>query len=115
MNVYGARYPKKEKEKMISIINRYETLRSNEEIEQNLPKNFPNIHFDNKNLTQAVNSILFSLNNYRHVIITGEEGSGITQVARWCAKIFSDEKKTKNNKNKEPYLCICSKNCNVRI
>ena len=75
-----------------------------------LPDNFP-ICYENKNLTQAIDSILFSLNNQRHVIIVGEEGSGITQIARWSAEIFSKTINSgeKNKKMHEPYLCICSK------
>ena len=60
-------------------------------------------------LIQAFNSILFSLNNLRHIIIVGEEGSGLTQVARWSAEIFSKKESSKDKKNYEPYLCICSK------
>ena len=75
-----------------------------------LPNNFP-ICYENKNLTQAINSILFSLKNHRHVIIVGEEGAGITQVARWSAEIFSKIISSQEEKKKihEPYLCICSK------
>ncbi len=61
-------------------------------------------YFYNDNLREAVNSILFSLKNNRHVIITGEEGTGTTQVARLCADLFS-----KGKKDHESYLCICSK------
>ena len=101
MNVYGARYRNNEKEKIIKILNQeqYENLKEKEIKKQELPKNFPKC-FVNDNLTHAVNSALFSLNNGRHVIFVGEEGSGITQVARWTAEFFSQ---------KNPYLCICSK------
>ena len=67
MNVYGARYSKKEKEKMISLINKYDNLKENQSKKLSLPNNFP-ICFKNDNLIQAINSILFSLNNLRHVI-----------------------------------------------
>ncbi len=101
MNVYGARYSKKEKDKIKNLLNQYENLKEVNEEELKLPKNFPKC-FKNNNLIQTVNSILFSLNNQRHVILIGEEGSGITQIARWCAKSFIDD-------GKEPFLCICSK------
>ena len=107
MNVYGARYSKNEKEKMKSIINKYNNLKENNNKKLSLPQNFP-MCFENDNLIQAINSILFSLNNLRHVIIVGEEGSGITQVARWSAEVFSYSQK-KEKKKIEPYLCICSK------
>ncbi len=104
MNVYGARYPKNEKEKMKLILNKYENLREKENIKMDLPTDFPKC-FSNNNLIQTVNSILFSLNNHRHIIIVGEEESGITQIARWSAEFFSKNEKSKDN----TYLCICSK------
>ena len=104
MNVYGSRYPKNEKEKMKLILNKYDNLKEKNNIKINLPKEFPKC-FKNDNLIQAVNSILFSLNNHRHIIIVGEEESGITQIARWSAEFFSKNEKSKDN----TYLCICSK------
>ena len=104
MNVYGSRYPKNEKEKMKLILNKYEKLKEKNHIKIDLPKEFP-ICFKNVNLIKAVNSILFSLNNQRHIIIVGEEESGITQIARWSAEFFSKRGKSKDN----TYLCICSK------
>ena len=107
MNVYGARYPKKDKQRMKEIINQFKNLEEKEQKEK-LPENFPKC-FENNNLIQAVNSILFSLNNQRHVIVVGEEGSGITQVARWSAEAFSKINSKDSSKNQESYLCICSK------
>ena len=103
MNVYGARYPKLKKEKMRTMINKYENLKENNEKKKNL-EDILGKYFYNDNLREAVNSILFSLKNNRHVIITGEEGTGTTQVARLCADLFS-----KGKKDHESYLCICSK------
>ena len=97
MNVYGARYPKNEKEKMKLILNKYENLKEKENITIDLPKDFPKC-FKNNNLIQTVNSILFSLNNHRHIIIVGEEESGITQIARWSAEFFSKNEKNYNVK-----------------
>jgi midasin (ATPase involved in ribosome maturation) len=100
MNIYGARYPKKEK--MKKILNEYENLKEKQKKKLKLPKNFPKC-FENDNLIQAINSALFSLKNGRHVLLVGEEGSGLTQVARWSAEAFS------NKSPHSPYLCICSK------
>lgn len=111
LNIYGARYPKKEKEKMKKILNKekYKNLKLEINIKQKLPDNFP-ICYENNSLIHAINSILFSLNNQRHVIIVGKEGSGITQVARWSAEIFSKIScKEENKKAHDSYLCICSK------
>ncbi len=72
MNVYGARFTKKEKEIMKLILEKYPNLKNIKEEEKKLPENFPDC-FINENLIQAIDSILFSLNNQRHVIIIGEE------------------------------------------
>ena len=99
MYVYGSRYSKKQKEelsKFLSIYFELKNLKRDDYIE--LPEDFP-LCFENKNLSRTLNSILISLKNKRHVIIIGEEGSGLTQVARWCAEFFSGN---------EPYLCICT-------
>ena len=97
---------------MKAILNKkqYENLKQKKNKEKNLSLEFP-ICYKNNNLIQAIDSILFSLQNLRHVIIVGEEGSGITQVARWSAEIFSkiNMSKEKKKKGNEPYLCICSK------
>ncbi len=100
MNVYGARYQKIQKEKMKKILEKYPNLKDNEE-EKKLPEKFP-ICFKNENLIQAIDSILFSLNNHRHIIIVGKESSGLTQIAQWSADFF-------NSNEKEPFLCVCSK------
>ena len=110
MNVYGSRYPKNEKEKMKLILNKYDNLKEKNNIKIDLPKEFPKC-FKNDNLIQAVNSILFSLNNHRHIIIVGEEESGITQIARWSAEFFS---KMKNLKIIFIYVFV-QKNYNVKI
>ncbi len=110
MNVYGSRYPKKKKVKMKDILNKYENLKEKDDNKIDLPKEFPKC-FKNDNLIQAVNSILFSLNNQRHVMIIGEEESGLTQIARWVCEYFSN--KNKKNDDKEPFLCICSKKLQV--
>ena len=103
---------KKKKWKYKNILNKeqYSNLKSNEIKEQNLPDDSP-ICYKNVNLIQEINSILFSLQNLKHIIIVGEEGSGITQVARWSAEIFFKIQisKDKRKKIKEPYLCICSR------
>ena len=110
MTIYGARYTKKIKEKLKIKLNDYPTLKNLKPSVLSLPNEFPHC-FSNDNLCETVSSILFSLNNQRHAIIVGEDESGITQVARWCAKYFI---KMSNNDNifneKNSCLCLCTKN-----
>ena len=66
----------------------------------NLSKEFPHC-YSNNNLCETVSSILFSLTNQRNAIIIGEDESGITQVARWCAQCFNKMASNKDNLNEK--------------
>ena len=67
--------------------------------------------FSNNNLCETVSSVLFSLSNQRHAIIVGEDESGITQVARWCAECFNRMTSEENNYSaKNNCFCLCTKN-----
>ena len=110
MTVYGARYPKKMKEKLKEKLKKYKTLKTLQPSKLTLPEEFPSC-YSNNNLCEAVSSILFSLRNERNAIIVGEDESGITQVARWCAECFNytdyieesreEEKKEEEENGKE--------------
>ena len=107
MTVYGARYPKKMKEKLKEKLKKYKTLKTLQPSKLTLPEEFPSC-YSNNNLCEAVSSILFSLRNERNAIIVGEDESGITQVARWCAECFNKMiNKNENSEKKENNNCIC--------
>ena len=106
MTVYGARYQKNMKEKLKKKLKEYKTLKKLNPSILSLPEEFPHC-FSNNNLCETVSSVLFSLQNQRHSIIVGEDESGITQVARWCADCFN---KMMNNTEQESCLCLCTKN-----
>jgi midasin (ATPase involved in ribosome maturation) len=109
LTVYGARYQKKNKNKLKEKLKNYKALRNLKPSSLELPENFPHC-YSNDILCETVSSVLFSLTNQRHTIIVGENESGITQVARWCAEYFNKKmNKDKNNDNKN-YLCLCTKN-----
>ena len=109
MTVYGARYQRELKEQLKKKLQKYETLKKLNPSPLKLPEDFPHC-YKNDNLCEAVASVLFSLTNERHAIIVGEDESGITQVARWCAECFNKMmNKEQENKN-ESCLCLCTKN-----
>ncbi len=60
------------------------------------PYRFPKC-FHNNNLEEALKAITFSFQNRRHVILTGSEGNGITQVARWVSQFYNKTVKNKSN------------------
>ena len=107
LTVYAARYQKEMKEKLKKKLKDYNNLRDLKPSPLELPKDFPHC-YSNNNLCETVSSVLFSLTNQRHTIIVGENETGITQVARWCAECFS-KRMNKEQKNKN-YLCLCTKN-----
>ena len=112
MTVYGARYTKEKKKKLKKKLEDYPTLKNLKPSELSLPKEFPYC-FSNKNLCEVVYSVLFSLKNERHSIIAGNDESGITQVARWCAECFNrmnNKLEKQNIHNNVNCLCLCTKN-----
>ena len=106
MTIYGARYQKEMKNNLKNKLEEYNSFKNLKSSPLILDKDFPQC-FENDNLIQTIRSVLFSLKNERHVIIAGEEESGITQVARWCAECFNKKNNKKNDKN---YLCLCTNN-----
>jgi MoxR-like ATPase len=75
-----------------------------------LSEEFPHCYV-NKNLKEAVYAVMFSLQNEKNPIITGLDGNGLTQVARWCAKCYNMIiHKEENKQDLEDILCLCTKN-----
>ena len=59
---------------------------------------------------------MFSLQNEKNPLITGLDGNGLTQVARWCAKCYNMIIHKKENKQDfDDILCLYIKNLNVQI
>ena len=110
MNIYGARYQKTLKEKLSKLLKSYDSFRDVKPEEFTMPINFPKC-FQNKSLLQAIKSIKFSLDNNRHVIISGNEGAGKTSLALWFAEWYVKEKNGKEEKNDEEskiFYCLCT-------
>lgn len=59
-----------------------------------MPSNFQNC-FQNNLLLQAIKSFKFSLDNNRHIIISGNEGTGKAQLTLWFIEWYGKEKKIK--------------------
>ena len=103
MTIYGARFQRPLKEKMIKFLRHYDTFN---DLPKRfiLPDNFPKF-FKNNSIFEAIKAIKFSIDNNRHVIITGNEGNGKTQLALWFAEWY-----VKEHKIKKPNLfyCLCT-------
>ena len=100
------------KEKLKEKLKNYKTLKTLQPSKLSLPEEFPAC-YSNNNLCEAVSSVLFSLRNERNAIIVGEDESGITQVAKWCAECFNNIINKEQNldiKQNNNCLCLCTKN-----
>ena len=73
MTIYGARYQKALKQKLIDLLRTYDSFKNIQSDDFKIPINFPK-GFQNKSLLERVKSIKFSLDNDRHVIVSGNEG-----------------------------------------
>ncbi len=91
MTIYGARYQKALKQKLIDLFRTFDSFKNIQSDDFKIPNNFPK-GFQNKSLLEAVKSIKFSLDNDKHVIISGNEGIVKTQLALWFAEWFRKEK-----------------------
>ena len=108
MTIYGARYQKDMKNKLEDEFRKFSSFRNCRPGVFSYPKDFPKC-FQNESLSDALKSILFSFKNHRHVILTGSEGSGLTQIARWISHWYQQMNNNQQDKstNKE-YFCICT-------
>jgi len=104
MTIYGARYQRSLKEKLEKLLRGFDSFASITPDELTIPSNFPDC-FKNKPLLEAIKSIKFSLDNNRHVIISGNEGSGKTRLALWFAEWYSKERSIKKN---NIFYCLCT-------
>ena len=104
MTIYGARYQKSLKDKLSKLLRSYDSFKDIQPEKLTMPSNFPKC-YQNTPLLQAIKSIKFSLDNNRHVIISGNEGTGKTQLALWFAEWYGKEK---NIKNTNIFYCLCT-------
>ena len=114
LTIYGARYKKEKRKKLIETFNDFETLKDLKPEPLIMPKEFQKC-FENKSLVDVVNAVDFSLENERNVIIVGKEESGITQIARWCAEYFYSKKNKGQKSSGAFYLCTKNIQCSDLI
>ena len=111
MTVYGGRYFKEKKEKLLQEFKNYNNLKNLTNSNNELDENFPNC-FRNKSLIETTKSVILSLKNKRNILIVGNSENGLTQLAKWCSIYYNKiKKKEENNEEKDKnYICYCTKN-----
>ncbi|KAH0791477.1 hypothetical protein GPJ56_004588 [Histomonas meleagridis] len=105
MTIYGARYPKKLRDELETTLQKYPYLNQKKNNIFQYPNDFPEC-FRNESLTFALKSILFSIKNHRHILITGPKGCGKTSVSKWVSE-YRDKQNNNYNPKKELY-CLCT-------
>ena len=103
--IYGAKYCQNEKEEIEKILSKYSNLIKDKRIDLNLPNGFLFSNcYPTKQLTEAVKSMHFSFTNSRHVLLTGEEGNGTTQLAIWFSEWYIKKYCDKEKENISDYI-----------
>ena len=65
-------------------------------------------------LENVLKSVKLSFDNNRHIIITGDEGTGKSQIAKYIAIEYQKEFCNNNKNNNEPfYYCECTEDLKV--
>ena len=94
---YGSRYRGKELEHFMQILKEdYTPLYHDLTKIPELPDDFPKC-YSNYSLKKAFYLSKIAKKNGRHILIVGNEGSGLTQVAKWISWYFTPEAKRKEN------------------
>ncbi len=103
-NIYGARYQKAKKEKLLKVLKNYTYL--NDEIKKTISLD-PEFKFcfSNNNLLTTINQSLFSLNTGRNIIITSKRGNGRSEVAKMVSLYYNYQNK---HFQKDEFFCICT-------
>ena len=105
--IYGARYPKEMKLKLQEVLKDYPKLSTR--LNDNKPvlnESFP-FCYANEILINAINQCLFSLENGRNIIISGNKGCGKSFLAKNVSKYY-DSIYLKNNLSQKDNYCICT-------
>ena len=104
LSIYGSRYKSKQYQKLKDILSKYPHL--------NYDKNISKIDFKNEflymtpELKNVLKAIELSFKNYRHVMITGDEGTGKSQIAKYYAEYR--DKLNDINDDSGIYYCECT-------
>ena len=105
--IYGARYPKEMKLKLQEVLKEFPNLsQSLKKSKPHLDENFPFCYI-NESLVNTVNQCMFSLENGRNIIISGNKGNGKSFLAKNLSKFYNIEIFGHNLYNQDNY-CICT-------
>lgn len=107
MTIYGARYQEAKREELRKLFLSYPTFNKFLPKQFIYPKEFPKC-FKNDSLSSALKNVLFSFKNKRHVILSSENGAGVTQIARWISQYFNKIHASDDDYGIQEFLYVCS-------
>ena len=94
---YGSRYRGIAFEHLMEIIKKkYSSLYKNIETIPELPEDFPKC-YSNQSIKKAFYFANIAKKNGRHLLVTGKEGSGVTQISKWLSWYFTPKEKRGEN------------------
>ncbi len=94
---FGSRYRQNEFEHLVNIIKtNYSLIYKDVKDIPELPEDFPKC-YSNYAIRKAFHFAKIAKKNGRHLLIVGNKGSGITQVAKWFSSYFTPLEKRKDN------------------
>lgn len=88
---YGCRYEKKQREAMNKLLKEKFNILYKNLIVPDLPSDFPEC-YHSESLKRAFYYSNIAINNGKHILFVSEEGSGLTQLAKWISDYFSKGK-----------------------
>jgi midasin (ATPase involved in ribosome maturation) len=104
MTFYGMRYPKGIRQQIIDILHREFLVLFQTPTPFEIPADFPKC-YHNPTLANALKHIFFAFDNQRSVLLVGEEGSGLTQIARWAADYYSQIRDPSHTDSSFCFIC----------
>ena len=105
LSIYGSRYKAKQYEELKRILSKYENLNKNNQNSKLLFNN--EFLYMTPPLENLLRAVKLSFNNYRHVIITGDEGTGKSQITKYIAE-FWDKLNNNDSEDSDIYYCQCT-------
>ena len=103
--IYGARYRIEKKKELMDEIENYPYLIRYEKSKEISLNNFPFCYL-NDQTSETLKQIMFSLENGRHIILTGDSQNGKTQIAKWCSEYY--DKINNIATSREKSICFCT-------